>query len=98
MSNDTEQDGQQKRVVGLRYEPGEGLPQVILKGSGQMADEILRRRDWLRQQPMVKDTALVEQLYRLPVDARIGPELFELVAALLVHVFSMEEQLRRQHS
>lgn len=98
MSSATEQPGNAKRVVGLRYEPGEGLPQVILKGSGEMADEILRRRDWLRQQPLVKDAALVEQLYRLPVDARIGPELFELVAALLVHVFSMEEQLRRQRS
>lgn len=84
------------RVVGLRYRPEEGLPQMVLKGSGEMADEILRRRDWLREQPVVRDPQLVEQLYKLPVDARIGPELFQLVAALLVHVFAIEEKLRRQ--
>jgi flagellar biosynthesis protein len=86
------------RVVGLRYRPEDGLPQIVVKGSGQMAEEILHRRDWLREQPVVKDPQLVEQLYKLPIDARIGPELFQLVAALLVHVFAIEEKLRRQGS
>lgn len=86
------------RVVGLHYEPQEGLPQVVVKGSGEMAEEILRRRDWLRQQPVVRDPQLVEQLYKLPIDARIGPELFQLVAALLVHVFAIEEKLRRRET
>jgi flagellar biosynthesis protein len=93
--NSSDQKDTPARVVGLRYEPEEGLPQVVLKGSGQMAEEILRRRDWLREQPVVKDPQLVEQLYKLPIDARIGPELFQLVAALLVHVFAIEEKMRR---
>jgi flagellar biosynthesis protein len=87
-----------QRVVGLRYRQEEGLPQIVVKGSGQMAEEILKRRDWLREQPVVKDPQLVEQLYKLPIDARIGPELFQLVAALLVHVFAIEEKLRRSES
>jgi flagellar biosynthesis protein len=83
------------RVVGLRYDPEDGLPQVVVKGAGQMAEEVLRRRDWLHDQPVVRDPQLVEQLFKLPVDARIGPELFQLVAALLVHVFAIEEKLKR---
>ena len=82
-----------KKVVGLKYEPGEGVPQVIVKGAGAAAEELLRRRDALDGPPVVEDRALAEQLYRLPMEAPIGPELFELVAALLAHVFSLEQQI-----
>ncbi len=81
-----------KKVVGLKYEPAEGLPQVVVKGHGPAAAEILRSRDALDGPPVVQDSALAEQLYRLPMDASIGPELFELVAALLAHVFSLEQR------
>ena len=84
-----------RRVIGLRYDPEEGLPQVVVKGAGQMAEEILKRRDWLHEQPVVRDPELVNQLYKLPIDARIGPELFQLVATLLMHVFAIEEKLKR---
>lgn len=93
--SEADQDKVLGRVVGLRYDPEDGLPQIVVKGSGQMADEILKRRDWLHQQPVVRDPQLVDQLYKLPIDARIGPELFQLVATLLVHVFAIEEKLRR---
>jgi type III secretion system FlhB-like substrate exporter len=85
-----------KRVVGLQYEPEQGLPQVILKGAGPLAEELLQRRIGLgaRTPPVVKDGALLEALYRLPVDGAIGPELFEAVAALLVHVFAVEARMK----
>jgi flagellar biosynthesis protein len=81
-----------KRVVGLKYEPGEGLPQVVVKGSGAAAEMILQRRDRAGSPPVVNDPELARQLYRLPMDAQIGPELFELVAALLAHVFLLDQQ------
>lgn len=84
-----------KKVVGLQYEPGEGLPQVILKGTGKLAEAMLERRRVGGGQ-IVRDEQLVSQLYRLPMDAEIGPELFHLVARLLVHVFSVEEKLREE--
>jgi type III secretion system FlhB-like substrate exporter len=87
---------ERKRVVGLKYEPGEGLPQVIVKGAGEMAETILRKRDPVNGPMIVKDAALVEQLYRLPMDAAIGPELFQLVAALLAHVFAVEQKLNEE--
>jgi type III secretion system FlhB-like substrate exporter len=45
----------------------------------------------------VHDGTLAEQLYRLPMEAPIGPELYELVAALLAHVFSLEHAAQGGH-
>jgi type III secretion system FlhB-like substrate exporter len=42
----------------------------------------------------MRNEALLEQLYRLPVDGRIGPELYRAVAVLLAHVFEVEMQLK----
>lgn len=84
-----------KRVVGLHYEIGEGLPQVILKGSGRLAEEILRRSDPVNGPHVVKDPELLDKLYRLPLDGEIGPDLYRLVAILLAHVFAVEGTLKR---
>jgi type III secretion system FlhB-like substrate exporter len=82
------------RVVGLQYAPERGAPEVILKASGETAEELLRRRRRMAQAPrLVRDPALLEQLYRLPVDARIGPELYRLVAVLLAHVLAADAAL-----
>jgi len=83
-----------KKVVGIQYKKGQGLPKVILKGGGRLADEILARQQKLKEPVVVKDEALVSQLYKLPVDAEISRDLFELVAILLVHVFAIDEKNR----
>ena len=83
------------RVIGLRYAPAEGLPQVVLKASGELADAVLRERmHHAHAAPVVRNEALLEQLYRLPVDGRIGPELYRAVAVLLAHVLSIEAKLK----
>lgn len=87
-----------KKVVGLQYEIGQGLPQVVLKGSGPLAEEILRRRDPVTGPPVIKDEGLLKKLYRLPLDAEIGPELYHLVAILLAHVFALEEKMKGEKS
>lgn len=81
-----------RRVVGLKYTPDEGLPQVILKGAGPLAEEILQRRRARVGTQVVRNEALLQSLYRLPLDARIGPELFQVVAVILAHVFALETQ------
>jgi flagellar biosynthesis protein len=80
-----------RKVVGLEYDPEQGLPRVILKGGGKLAEEIIAAGKRMDGPPLVKDERLLEALYRLPIDGEIGPELFELVAALLVHVFAIDE-------
>ena len=87
-----------QRVVGVKYEPGKGLPRVILKGSGEQAREIIDHGQRIQGPPLVEDEKLLEQLYRLPMDAEIGPELYELVAALLVHVYAIEDGKNRMRT
>jgi type III secretion system FlhB-like substrate exporter len=87
----SEQEIPPVRVVGLRCEAGEGPPQVILKASGELAEQVLRGR--LRAAhaaPVIRNPDLLEKLYRLPVDGHIGPELFRTVAVLIAHVLSVE--------
>jgi flagellar biosynthesis protein len=79
------------RVVGIAYEPGEGLPHIVLKGAGPLAEEVLKRGREIGA-PVVHDRELVERLFRLPTDSDIGPELFRVVAVILAHVFALNEK------
>lgn len=85
-----------KKVVGLQYKQGEGLPKVIIKGQGYMADEIIKRRNISNPPPLVKDEKLVHQLYKLPIDGEITRDLYGLVALLLVHIYSIEEKMKEE--
>jgi len=87
------ENGEIRRLVGLRYEVGEGLPSVVFKAAGEPADAILRQREAALGAPLVRDPALARALYRLPIDASIGRDLFGAVAAVLVHVFSVDGSL-----
>ena len=83
------------RIVGLRYEPSEGAPRDVLKASGELAAQVLHaRRHAAHAAPVVRDEALLEQLYRLPVDGEIGAELYRAVAIVVAHVLSVENRLK----
>lgn len=84
-----------RRVVGLAYEPGQRLPQVVLKGVGPTAEFI--EREFLRQRPahrLIENEELANSLFRLPMDSEISPDLYELVALILVHIFAVEAKLK----
>ena len=86
------------KVVGLKYHSGHGLPEVIVKGSGKLAEKIIAKGDAIKGRPYrVKDRDLVDELYKLPIDGCIQPALFELVAAVLVHVYAVEEKLEKDY-
>lgn len=84
-----------RRVVGLAYDPTDTLPRVVLKGVGPIAEcvetEFRRVRAGHR---VVENTELAEKLFRLPMESDISPDLYELVALLLVHVFAVEASLK----
>lgn len=83
------------RVVGLSYdESQQRLPAVVLKAAGPVTEALLAETLHASGPRLVRDAALLEQLYRLPVDAAIDPALFQLVAVLLSHVLAVNEQIR----
>lgn len=92
-----DRDDELQRVVGVSYELGDLAPVVVLKSAGAGADALL---DAARRSgdapPIVRDAALVDQLYRIPVDGEVGRELFPVMATLLAHVVQLDRHLQEQ--
>lgn len=84
-----------KKVVGIAYDAKQGLPRVILKASGEMAQQV--EQEFGRHKPnhrLVENEGLANSLFRLPLESEISPDLYQLVALLLVHVYSVEAKLK----
>lgn len=93
------QDGKIQRVVGVSYENGDLAPVVVLKGAGDVAQSVLDEARRLPESPpVVRDAALVDQLYRIPVDGNVGRELFPVMATLLAHVIQLDRHLTDKRS
>ena len=90
-----DKDSGQRRVLGIAYEPDHGVPQVILKAAGRSAEDVIWRAQRGRGPSIVKDSELLKNLYRLPIDSDIPAELFELIAILLVHVAGVDADIQR---
>ncbi|MBR6228460.1 MAG: EscU/YscU/HrcU family type III secretion system export apparatus switch protein [Eubacterium sp.] len=78
-----------KKAVALEYEPGEQAPKVIATGQGKLAERII---DVAREAdvPIHKDAKLAESLSILDIGEYIPPELYSIVAEVLVFVDSMD--------
>jgi type III secretion system FlhB-like substrate exporter len=88
-------DDKLQRVVGVSYEPGELAPTVVLKSAGAGAEAVLHEARRAAEPPLVvRDAALVDQLYRIPIDAPIGRELFPVMATLLAHVVQLDQHMQ----
>ena len=85
-----------RRVVGLGYEPEHGVPRVMLKALGSTAEDIIWRGQRGSGTPIVKKPAVLDALYRLPVDADSPPERFEVIAVILVHVSAVDAETRQK--
>jgi type III secretion system FlhB-like substrate exporter len=86
-------------VVGVSYEMGELAPTIVLKSAGVGAQAVLDAARRLPDAPpVVRDTALVDQLYRIPIDGAIGRELFPVMATLLAHLIQLDRHMQEKLS
>jgi type III secretion system FlhB-like substrate exporter len=81
-------------VVGLAYDEEYGLPVVLLKAAGPVSRSVCASSSSVTGPRVVRDAGLLDQLYRLPLDAAIDPSLFQVVAVLLAHVLAINERMR----
>jgi flagellar biosynthesis protein len=82
-----------KKVVGVSFDPeSDGAPVVMLKGAGAEADAVLERAKLEGDVPVVGNAQLANALYRVPIDAPIGRELFPVMAAVLAHVIQIDKR------
>ena len=83
--------GEQKRKVSvaLEYVPGEEAPKIIASGKGVLAEKIIERAKEA-DVPVYEDIKLANTLSKLEIGDMIPPELYSVVAEILVFVDDMD--------
>ena len=84
-------DGKPKQAVALAYDPNEdSAPRVIASGKGELAERIIEQaKD--NDIPIHEDSKLADTLSKLEIGDAIPPELYEVVAEILVFVDAMDK-------
>jgi len=80
----------QLQAVAIKYDPGEVAPKIIATGKGKVAEKIIETAKESNV-AVHKDTKLADTLSRLDIGEFIPPELYEVVAEILVFVDDMEK-------
>lgn len=79
-----------KQAIALEYDPNDMAPRVIASGTGQLADKIIEKAKEAAV-PVHQDSKLADTLSRLEIGDMIPPELYEVVAEILVFVDAMDK-------
>ena len=80
-----------KTAVALGYDPNnDNAPKVIASGKGYLADKIIEEAKE-NNIPLHSDGKLADTLSRLDIGEAIPPELYEVVAEILVFVDAMDK-------
>lgn len=79
-----------KQAIALEYNPEDAAPKVIASGRGILAEKIIEKA---RESdvPVHRDDKLADTLSRLEIGEMIPPELYEVVAEILIFVDSMDK-------
>ena len=79
-----------KTAVALAYEKGDAAPKILATGKGYVAEQIIEEAK-KADIPFYQDNELAETLSKLDIGDAIPPELYEVVAEILVFVNDMEK-------
>ena len=79
-----------KTAVALEYDPSDDAPRVIASGTGVLAEKIIEKAKESNV-PIHEDDKLAQTLSTLEIGEMIPPELYEVVAEILIFVDSMDK-------
>ncbi len=79
-----------KTAVALSYDPDDDAPKVVASGKGALAERIIEKAKEA-DVAVHRDDKLAETLSRLEIGELIPPELYEVVAEILVFVDAMDK-------
>ena len=85
-----EQEKKIKQAIALEFDPEDEAPRVIASGRGKLAERIIEKAKEAAV-PVHRDDKLAETLSRLEIGEMIPPELYEVVAEILVFVDAMDK-------
>lgn len=80
----------QKTAVAVAYEPGDAAPKILAAGKGEVAERIIEKAKE-NDVPFYQDNKLAETLSKLQIGDTIPPELYDVVAEILVFVDDMDK-------
>lgn len=78
-------DDKPKIAVALEYTPGEQAPKILATGRGYIAESIIEKAGEA-DVPVYADSKLADTLSKLEIGEMIPPELYTVVAEILVFV------------
>lgn len=79
-----------QKAVALEYNENEHAPKVVAKGAGVIAEKILEEaKD--SEITVYKDAKLVHELTRMDLGEHIPPELYEVVAQVLIFISDLDK-------
>lgn len=91
-----EKQNKVKQAIALEYDPDDAAPKVIASGRGALAERIIEKAKE-SDVPIHRDDKLADTLSRLEIGDMIPPELYEVVAEILVFVDSMDKIKAKMH-
>ncbi|OON96284.1 MAG: flagellar biosynthesis protein FlhB [Epulopiscium sp. Nele67-Bin005] len=86
-----------KKAVALSYKEGSAAPEVVAKGKGKLAENIIEEAE-KNDVPVYQDKQLANILTEVEVGSQIPPEVYDLVAKILVFVGDVDELYARSKS
>lgn len=87
---DKKDDKKVKQAVAIEYDPTDMAPKIVATGKGKVAEKIIEKAKE-SDVPVHEDAKLAGTLSKLDIGDYIPPELYEVVAEILVFVDRMEK-------
>ncbi len=88
-----ETNDKRKIATALKYDRGrDDVPRLVAKGMGLIAENIIEKAEE-HDIPVYQDERLSRQLYNLSLGEDIPPELYEVVAEVLVFIAKMDKKV-----
>lgn len=80
-----------KKAAALSYEQGEEAPKITALGKGEVAERIIKTAKE-NNVPVFENSGLVDTLMQLDIGEQIPPELYSIVAEVLVFISNIDRQ------
>ena len=85
-----EEEKKRKQAIAIQYNPDEVAPKILASGTGIIADKIIEKAK-SSDVPLYEDNKLANTLSKLDIGEYISPELYSIVAEILVFVDNLDK-------
>lgn len=85
-----EEEKKRKQAIAIQYNPDDVATKILASGTGIIADKIIEKAK-SSDVPLYEDNKLANTLSKLDIGEYIPPELYSIVAEILVFVDNLDK-------